>query len=155
MRETITKNRDLWAGSLLIVLSVAGYASTFIGRWSTSAGGGSTLFPRFAFIVVLLSGAAIVARTLRRGSEPVKLPELNLSFTIVAFVFPGIYVAALLRLGLAVSTFAALALVFLILSPDRRHVVKTALLPAFYVTAVVWVLFQYFMQIVLPTPLLF
>ncbi len=155
MREPVTKNRDLWAGSLLIVLSVAGYISTFIGRWSSSAGGGSTLFPRFAFAVVLFSGAAVVVRTLRSGSEPVKLPELNLPFTIAAFMFPGIYVAALLRLGLAVSTFAALSLVFLILSPDRRRVFREALLPALCVAIVVWTLFQYFMQIVLPTSLLF
>lgn len=148
------KNSDVWAGGLLIVLSVIGYASTCVGKWSTSAGGGSRLFPRFAFFVILLSGVAVVVRALRKGPEGMKLPELSLPFTVTAFLFLGGYLLVLRYIGLVVGTFITLALVFGILTPERRPF-RDAVLPAFCVTLIVWVLFSVFMRIVLPAPLLF
>ncbi|MGD9822540.1 MAG: tripartite tricarboxylate transporter TctB family protein [Aminobacteriaceae bacterium] len=146
------RNPDRISGLLLMASALFFFSFTVTGKWSTGAGIGARLFPQLSLGAMFLTGAAIFfSRGETSGSKHDEVtPPRIISFMGLAVLF----VFGVLRLGLAVGTFLYLAAIFFHFGKDGG-MVRKVLLPALGITLLIWGLFTYFAQIVLPPALLF
>lgn len=152
-------DRDIVFGIAMLAIAALGLYDVQYGRWRPGPGIGNHLVPSMAYWLIGISGALVVAErllALRRGA-PCSVPALGAPgwTLLVTLAWAIAYFQAVRHVGIAVSTFAFIALAVALLTPaDERNllrIVAIALLSA----ATFWSLFNLLAPIVTPRQLLF
>lgn len=148
---SLLHNSSRKVGLIIIGCSLFFFYFTITGRWSAGAGIGARLFPQLSLGTMLLSGISIFFY----GKEDNdKYKEVTLLRVFMFMALAVLFVLGVLKLGLAVSTFLYLFIIFFHFGKDDGIVFKV-LIPALASTLFIWSLFTYFAQIILPPALLF
>ena len=148
--------RDHITGLILSILGIAGLLHTIFGReWSRVAGVGTKLFPQISFSVVLIMGIAMLAEK-GKGDQPKGTLSLLGVRSVLLFTLLGIlYFLLILKIGLIVATVIYTFTVFSILTVNPLKRWKQIIFPSAIVTLIIWVLFNWLIELILPIPLLF
>jgi predicted exporter len=140
------------AGLILTISSIFFFYFTLTGRWSAGAGIGARLFPQLSLAIMLLTGISILFFS--EGGDEDKYKEVTTLRVLIFMSLAVLFVLGVLKLGLAVSTFLYLFLIFFYFGKDEG-IISKVLIPALANTLFIWGLFTYFAQIILPPALLF
>lgn len=140
-------DKDICAGSFLIILSLLGYivTSQIDNMVITKLSG--AFYPNLLFTIILLCGVSLIYQGKKRKiKEP--LPSFKWKALLPLVVALLLYVALMEYIGFIIST-ALFLLTAMWLFGERR--VKVLVPVAIVATAVVYVLFTQAFMIVLPT----
>lgn len=147
----LSSNR--FPGFLIMAASIFFFMFTITGKWSAGAGIGARLFPQGSILIMFISGAAVFFQKKEEGKIS-KYSSIRARHIAHFLGLAFLYVLAVIKIGLGVGTFLYFLVSFFYF---RRweDPARTVLLPAIIVTVLVWSLFTFFAQIVLPQVLLF
>ena len=141
-------------GLLLMLCSLFFFSFTLTGKWSSGAGIGARLFPQLSLGIMFFSGLAIFRSTSGKDTHK-KFGDLDIRLILLFLLLAALLFFAVLHVGLAAGVFLFLLALFLFQLRERRDFFRAMLLPAVGISFFIWALFTHFVQIVLPTPLLF
>ena len=167
--RTMARSRDARAGIVAAVLGAVylGAAFTIEPDPSTTSVVGPQVAPMVIGAATVLCALVLVVQAVRRGdrdgpedessvAEPPKprpgLRGLSERQVLVTFVIFGAYIVAFIPLGFLLSTF--LFLVVMTTYVERHKIVRNCIFGAVFSPAV-YVLFNYGLQVELPSPGLF
>lgn len=145
-------SREGWTGLAALAASLVLFGLTLDLKANPLVPIGPGFYPRIVLGLSALLAAALVAFDLfRRKTRPAEQAAPNYFLVLAVFLIFGLYVGALPFLGFRISTFAFVAALQATLEPPRTlrawiWVGLTALLT----TAVTYVLFERYLQVLLP-----
>ncbi|WP_168927514.1 tripartite tricarboxylate transporter TctB family protein [Nitrincola alkalilacustris] len=154
--STAFTRQDFYTGLISILLGTVGLLDIAFGNWRPGPGLGPHAFPQIAYITLICAGLAIWVDVLRGKSDERPQSLRAILTTGVGLVVIGIGMFWLIgKLGLAVTVATTLiGASFLLTRDPLRHWPSTIVVPII-TTAVIWLLFVYFINIPLPQGLLF
>ena len=145
-------SREGWTGLAALAASLLLFGLTLDLKTNPLVPIGPGFYPRIVLGLSALLAAALVAFDLFRGkTRPAGQAAPNYLLVLAVFLIFGLYVGALPVLGFRISTFAFVALLQASLEPPRTlrawiWVGLTALLTS----ALTYVLFERYLQVLLP-----
>jgi len=145
-------SREGWTGLAALAASLVLFGLTLDLKSNPLVPIGPGFYPRIILGLTAVLAAALVVFDLRNvGKQVVAQAAPNYALVLVVFVIFGLYVGALPFLGFRIATFVFVAALQATLEPPRGVrgwlvVAVTALLT----TAVSYVLFERYLQVLLP-----
>jgi putative tricarboxylic transport membrane protein len=145
-------SREGWTGLVALAASLVLFGLTLDLKANPLVPIGPGFYPRIVLGLSAALAAALVAFDLFRAkTPPADLAAPNYFLVLAVFLIFGVYVGALPVLGFRISTFAFVAALQATLEPPR--VLKNWIwvgVTALVTTAVTYVLFERYLQVLLP-----
>ena len=144
-------SKDGWTGLAVLAASLVLFALTLDLRPSPLVPIGPGFYPRIVLGITAVLALSLVVFDLLEGSAPAVSQALNYRLVLFVFVVFALYVGALPYLGFRIATAAFVAALQAVLDPPKgaRRWVAVGV-TALVTTLVCYVLFERYLQVLLP-----
>ena len=144
-------SKDGWTGLACLAASLVLFACTIGLKDNPLVPIGPGFYPRIVLGITAALSAALLAFSFSAKAQATQGPQRNHVLVFAVFLVFGVYVGALPYLGYRVATFLFVGGLQAMLEPPKGRKAWTwVLVTALLTTAATYVVFQHYLQVLLP-----
>ena len=144
-------SKDGWTGLACLAASLVLFAFTIGLKDNPLVPIGPGFYPRIVLGITAVLSAALLAFSFSDKAQAAEGPQRNYALVFAVFLVFGVYVGALPYVGYRVATFLFVGGLQAMLEPPREGKAWIwVLLTALVTTAATYVVFQHYLQVLLP-----